>query len=197
MRHDRRPPTDQLRTAIDFLPPDTRVAMLEGVRSQDIIAGAYADRRGGVCPMLAAHRCGGRTSFISFARAWDSFTQAKRARRADKRELHILTAYLEASIIASEDATQELGDAIAEHHELVARRPAPVRPAPAPAPARVRRDPARVRPGDPDRSGELAHRAGWAWMRPVRRWDEYERAVARLEDEAQRVDEDAREAELV
>ena len=194
MRHDRRPPTDQLRTAIDCLPPDTRLAMLEGVRSQDIIAGAYADRRGGVCPMLAAHRCGGRTSFISFARAWDSFTQAKRARRADARELHILTAHLEASIIACEDVTQELGDAIAEHHELVARRPAP---APAPAPARVRRDPARVRPGDPDRSGELAHRTGWAWMRPVRRWDEYERAVARLEDEAQRVDEDAREAELV
>jgi hypothetical protein len=30
----------------------------------------------GVCPMLAAHRNGGRTSLASFARAWDRYTKA-------------------------------------------------------------------------------------------------------------------------
>lgn len=197
MPRSRRPPTDQLRTAIDCLPLDTRLAMLEGVRSQDIIVGAYTDRRGGVCPMLAAHRCGGRTSFITFARAWDTFASAKRARRADARELSILTSHLEASILNSDDFTQELGEAIAEHHELVARRPAEREQPVAPRPARVRpADPDRVRPGDPDRSKELAHRAGWAWMRPFRRWDEYERALARLEEEAQRVEDEQRHREL-
>lgn len=175
MRRSRRPPIDQLRTAIDCLPLDTRLAMLEGVRSNDIIVGAYADRRGGICPMLAAHRCGGRTSFISFARAWDTFTKAKRTRRADERELRVLIANLEASILAADQATPALKEAIAEHHELVSARPA------------------RVRPGDPDRSGELGTRAGWAWLRPFRRWDEYERAIARLDEEAQRTDEDGRE----
>src|SRR6476469_6955449 len=72
---------EDLRRAIDCLPVDTRVAMLEGVRSNDIIVGAYTSRDGGVCPMLAAHRCGGRTSLISFARTWDRFAHAKRARR--------------------------------------------------------------------------------------------------------------------
>src|SRR3954471_4876069 len=66
-----RSPIEDLRLAIDCLPVRTRRAMLEGIRNNDIIVGAYADRAGGVCPMLAAHRCGGRTSFVSFARAWD------------------------------------------------------------------------------------------------------------------------------
>jgi hypothetical protein len=49
--------------------------------------------------MLAAHRCGGRTDFRSFARAWDRFTGAgKRARTATDRELRTLTAQLEASL---------------------------------------------------------------------------------------------------
>ena len=57
------------------------------------------DRSGGVCPMLAAHRCGGRTDFRSFARAWDRFTGAgRRARSATERELRTLTAQLEASV---------------------------------------------------------------------------------------------------
>src|SRR4051794_25456981 len=68
----RRSPIDELRLAIDCLPVRTRTAMLEGVRANDIIVGAYADREGGVCPMLAAHRRGGRTNFISFAKAWDA-----------------------------------------------------------------------------------------------------------------------------
>ena len=76
--------------------------MLEGIGRYDrIIVGAYTDRNGGVCPMLAAHRCGGRTDFRSFARAWDRFTGAgRRARSATERELRTLTAQLEASIWA-------------------------------------------------------------------------------------------------
>ena len=46
--------------------------MLDGLNSNEIIVGAYSSE-GGICPMLAAHRSGGRTSFISFARAWDRF----------------------------------------------------------------------------------------------------------------------------
>ncbi|MBI5103560.1 MAG: hypothetical protein HZB46_00970, partial [Solirubrobacterales bacterium] len=60
-----RSPIDDLRLAIDCLPLNTRHAMLQGIRSNEIIVGAYSDRTGGVCPMLAAHRCVGRTSFIS------------------------------------------------------------------------------------------------------------------------------------
>jgi hypothetical protein len=36
------------------------------------------------------------------------------------------------------------------------------------------------RPGDPDRSDELKHRPGWAWLRTFRRYDEYEQALERV-----------------
>jgi len=159
-----RTPARSLREAIDCLPLNTRVAMLEGVRANDIIVGAYTDRRGGVCPMLAAHRCGGRTDFLTFARTWDRFAKSKRSRRATRRELLVLTSHLEGSILAEEGA-DDLARAVAEHRELMANRPRGQR----------------VRPGDPDRSGELATRAGWAWLRPFRRLDEYERALAGVE----------------
>jgi hypothetical protein len=114
---------EDLRLAIDCLPLRTREAMLAGIRSNEIIVGAYSDRAGGVCPMLAAHRCGGRTSFVSFARAWDRFTGAKRARRASVRELRALEAHLLASILA-ERPEADLGGAIAEHQALVRERKA-------------------------------------------------------------------------
>ncbi len=162
MRRSRRPIED-LRTAIDCLPARTREAMLEGVRSNAIIVGAYTDRSGGVCPMLAAHRCGGRTDFLSFARAWDRFTGARgRARRASERELRVLTTHLEASLEQDGERT-DLGRAIAEHRGLRDRA-------------------APVRPGDPDRSDELRTRPGWAWLRPFRRYDDYRRALARAEE---------------
>src|ERR687886_1179829 len=97
----RRSSINDLRLAIDCMPVRTRLAMLEGIRSNDIIVGAYTDRRGGVCPMLAAHRCGGRTDLLSFARAWDPFARAgKRSRRATEREVRILTTHPEASLLA-------------------------------------------------------------------------------------------------
>jgi hypothetical protein len=110
---------DDLRLAIDCLPPQTRVAMLSGVRSNKrIIVGAYVDREGGVCPMLAAHRQGGRTDFLCFAKAWDRFTRARGTRPATRRELRILTNQLQASI-ASEVGI-DLGDVIADHLRLTA-----------------------------------------------------------------------------
>jgi len=179
----RRPPIEELRQTIDCLPLPTRVAMLEGVRSNRIIVGAYTDRRGGVCPMLAAHRCGGRTNFLLFAKAWDRFAGARRRpRRATSRELRVLVSHLEASILESDETTVELSEAIAEHRALVAQRPPTRHAAP--------------RPGDPDRSGELAERPGWAWLRPFRRYDEYERALAAVRAEAEAVDAD-REVERV
>jgi hypothetical protein len=111
-------PIDDLRLAIDCLPLRTREAMLEGIRANEIIVGAYSDRWGGVCPMLAAHRHGGRTSFVSFAHAWDRFAGAKRARRATQRELRVLTAQLEASILAEAD----LGAAIRDHQAMARER---------------------------------------------------------------------------
>lgn len=111
-------PIDDLRLAIDCLPLRTREAMLDGIRANDIIVGAYSDRAGGVCPMLAAHRHGGRTSFVSFAHAWDRFSGAKRARRASARELRVLTAQLEASILSEVD----MGAAIADHQAIARDR---------------------------------------------------------------------------
>src|SRR5687767_9056139 len=96
-----------MRTVVDSLPYETRRAMLEGLWRYPIIAGAYSSRDGGVCPMLAAHRCGGRTDFRSFARAWDRFTGVgKRSRRASDRELRTLRAQLEASVWAEEEARE-------------------------------------------------------------------------------------------
>jgi hypothetical protein len=145
----RRRPARDLRIAIDCLPLRTREAMLEGISTGRIIVGAYTDRQGGVCPMLAAHRNGGRTSLASFARAWDRYTGAsRRVRVATRRELTTLRAMLEASI-----ALEELGSL----HDVP--RPQPSYP------------------------------VGWAWLRPFRRLDEYQRALAELDLAVPRADE--------
>jgi hypothetical protein len=117
-------PIEELRTAVDCLPLRTKQAMLHGVRTNDIIVGAYTDRDGGVCPMLAAHRNGGRTSFITFAKAWDRFSGARTARRATRRELRVLEAHLEASILAATEGpgSGPLADTIAEHQALLRER---------------------------------------------------------------------------
>ena len=73
--------------------------MLRGIDSTRIIVGAYVDpASGGVCPMLAAHRNGGRTNVASFARAWDEYTGARRPRRATRREVNALRALLVSSL---------------------------------------------------------------------------------------------------
>ncbi len=127
--------------------------------------------------MLAAHRAGGRTDLIAFARAWDRVTLAGRRRpkprRATERELLILRSHLEASLL-EESGAGALASAIAEHRELVARRPPPASSRPASS------RPARSRPGDPDRRAELRAKPGWAWTRLFRRYDDYERALESL-----------------
>jgi hypothetical protein len=128
--------------------------MLEGIEANRIIVGAYTDRQGGVCPMLAAHRNGGRTSLASFARAWDRYTRARgRPRPATDREVTTLRTMLEASIVLEE--TPALNEV---ERPRRARRPT----------------------GERHRARELRHQPGWAWLRPFRRLDEYERAVSEL-----------------
>jgi hypothetical protein len=116
MRRPRRP-ARELRAAIDGMPLDTRKAMLDAIARNPIIVGAYASADGGVCPMLAAHRNGGRTRYAEFAKAWDRYARAgKRPRRATAREITALRTMLEASI--ADEAVRgpgALADAIAGH----------------------------------------------------------------------------------
>ncbi len=118
-----RAPIEDLRRTIDCLPLRTREAMLQGIREDDIIVGAY-QTRGGNCPMLAAHRRGGRTSFLSFARAWDRFAAARSPRRATARELRVLERNLEESIAAEHGTGGDLGSAIADHQASLRGRKA-------------------------------------------------------------------------
>jgi len=148
--------------------------MLDGIEANRIIVGAYTDRDGGVCPMLAAHRNGGRTSLASFAKSWDRYTHAgARARPASDRELRTLTTMLEASL-AEEGSRSELAAAVKEVKAGRRRRAE----AAALAAERERRD-----TGERERTGELSRRHGWAWLRPFRRFDDYEAALDELGEE--------------
>jgi len=119
-RSPRRGAIEDLRRVIDCLPRETRLAMLDAVREEPIIAGAYTDGHGGMCPMLAAHRRGGRTSQLAFAHAWDRVVGARRGpRRVGSRERALLVAHLEASLDAE---TVDLAAAIEEHRALVQAR---------------------------------------------------------------------------
>src|SRR3954464_10992179 len=133
----------ELRQAIDCLPVRTREAMRAGIDENEIIVGAYTDRDGRVCPMLAAHRYGGRTSLASFARAWDRYTCARRPRPATEREVRTLRAMLEASLMYADDVS-ELAAARAEHDALMEAKPVSKRRRPT---------------GETSRLGELRHRA--------------------------------------
>ena len=118
MRSKRLRRIEDLRRTIDCLPERTKHAMLEGIAANTIIVGAYTDRRGGVCPMLAAHRHGGRTDLLAFAHAWDRFCGAKRPRTATDRELYVLKAHLEASLY---DAEQDDFEGVIAAHQASAR----------------------------------------------------------------------------
>lgn len=119
----RRRPAHELRLAIDCMPLLTRQAMLAGIDSTAIIVGGYTDRDGGVCPMLAAHRNGGRTAFASFAHAWDRYTKAgETPRRASERELRTLRTMLEGSIAIEAAASGPMAEAIADHRDTQVAR---------------------------------------------------------------------------
>jgi hypothetical protein len=142
--------------------------MLDAIEHNRIIVGAYTDRQGGVCPMLAAHRNGGRTSYASFARAWDRYTKAgSRSRPATDREVTTLKTMLEGSLASDAPDGTTLGTAISQHRELQRRAPRP--------PADT---------GERNRTPELRKREGWAWTRLFRRYEDYEAALAQLEDES-------------
>ncbi len=147
-------PISDLRRAIDRLPLATREAMLEGIRENPIVAGAYTDNNGGICPMLAAHRHGGRTTQLAFARSWDNFAGAGRVRRATRRELRVLEGQLQASL--SKDAGWvDLGAAIAGHEALKARHDQAVEAAATEIQA-TRLTPSRVRDLRPRRDARRA-----------------------------------------
>lgn len=152
-----RDPITELRRAIDRLPAATRRAMLDGIRANPIIVGAYTDNRGGICPMLAAHRHGGRTTLLAFARSWDRFAGARRVRRASCRELGVLERLLTESL-DSDAAPEDLRAAIADHLALKERNA----PQPEPEIQAARLTPGRV-----------------GLLRPRRR--DAERALARLD----------------
>jgi hypothetical protein len=143
--------------------------MLEGIEANDIIVGAYTDRKGGICPMLAAHRSGGRTSLATFAKAWDRYTGAgRRPRPASPRELRTLRAMLEASLMYG---GSELSAAAADHRVLAARG------------SRVAGRGERPDTGERSRLKELQSKPGWAWLRVFRRYDDFQAALAQVESE--------------
>jgi hypothetical protein len=97
--------------------------MLVGLGNNTVITGAFSGGGDGACPMLAAHRAGGRTSACSFPQAWASFTGvAGRSivRPATEYELQTLRREIEASLQTA--PVSELADAIAEHQAAVEAR---------------------------------------------------------------------------
>jgi hypothetical protein len=124
----RRNNAQRLRNSVEAMPNGTKQAMLHGIRTNRVIVGAYTDKRGGVCPMLAAHRNGGRTNFGTFARAWDAFTGAnqRKPRRASRREVRALENYLEGSAgsdpVPERPLAEEVRDVQSSRRRLAAAR---------------------------------------------------------------------------
>jgi len=112
----------ELRRSIDVLPERTRKAMLVGLGNNTVITGAFAASKDGACPMMAAHREGGRTSCCAFPEAWDKFTGVHGRyiiREATPYEVQILCEEIQASLAPLPNL---LSEAIAEHHAIVQAR---------------------------------------------------------------------------
>lgn len=113
----------ELRRSIDVLPERTRKAMLVGLGNNTVITGAFAGGGAGACPMMAAHREGGRTSVCSFPQAWDTFCGVagrQIVRPATEYEVQILRREIEASLQPA--GPSELGEAIEEYQASMAQR---------------------------------------------------------------------------
>lgn len=173
----------RLRLAVEAMPRPAREAMLRGMDANTIIVGAYSDPGSkGICPMLAAHRNGGRTDLASFARSWDRYTDARRPRLATRREVRTLRSLLEGSL-ATDDGPAEsltvLAAGIRRERAEVASRQAPPSAAPtsaAPTPERSRPE---SRPtGERSRTKELRRRSRWSWILPARSLEVYNERVA-------------------
>ena len=197
-----------LRRTIDRLPLSTRRALLEGIKTNPIIVGADGNLRGGVCPMYAAYRQPSRKQGRSFARAWDRYARARLPREASERELLTLQRMLETSIELDAEPLEpvvSLSEAIAAHKAAKARSRAEREADDRERAARERADreraplalPPRRDTHERDRSEELETRDGWAWLRPFRRYDEYERALLLLEEAQRAHDSESEERQLV
>lgn len=105
-----------------MLPERTRKAMLVGLDNNTVITGAFTGGDG-VCPMMAAHRAGGRTSCVSFPEAWDKYTGVY-GRGITRQATAYEVQTLRQEILASLDTPVQspLADAIAEHTAMVAER---------------------------------------------------------------------------
>ena len=196
-----------LRAAVDRLPLGTRQNMLKGLETNNIIVGADGNVRGGRCPMMAASVGSSKVTGKPFARAWDAYAGVRFSRPATKHEIHTLRTMLQASIAMETEKPVDLTAAVSH---LSLPRQAEVLEMPPPvdlkaaiaahmaskerssasqrAKALSRKPAAHERPdtGERDRTEELEGRHGWAWLRPFRRFDDFERAVHQLE-EAERV----------
>jgi len=113
----------ELRQSIDVLPERTRKAMLIGLGNNTVITGAFSGGGGTACPMLAAHRAGGRTRACSFPEAWDRFTGVagrQIIRPATDYEVLILRREIEASLEPA--GPTMFAEAIAEHKSAARTR---------------------------------------------------------------------------
>ncbi|HEV2777057.1 MAG TPA: hypothetical protein VGV90_15815 [Solirubrobacteraceae bacterium] len=96
--------------------------MLHGLGNNTVITGAFAASNQGACPMMVAHREGGRTSCCTFPEAWDKFTGVygrQIVREATPYEVQILCEEIQASLVPLPNV---LSDAIAEHQAIVEAR---------------------------------------------------------------------------
>jgi hypothetical protein len=191
MRTKDRNPAERLRFAVEALPRRTREAMLRGIDSNHIVVGAYVDRdSGGICPMLAAHRNGGRTNLGSFARAWDRYTGAKRPRLASRRELRTLRSLLELSL-AGDDLTEvgSMAEAAAQirserEAQAMRERAAGARSSSDFEGAAVAaREAPCIQLPEPDDHPIRVRRLRWSWMRPARRYEEFTDLLAAAEEQ--------------
>ncbi len=191
-----------LRAAVDRLPLGTRQNMLKGLETNNIIVGADGNVRGGRCPMMAASVGSSKVTGKPFARAWDAYAGVRFSRPATRHEIHTLRTMLEASIAMETDKPVDLTAAVSN---LSLPREADIVETPPPADLKaaiaahmaskerscaaerakaLRGRSAQERPdtGESDRTEELEGRHGWAWLRPFRRFDDFERAVHQLEE---------------
>ena len=159
---------------------DTRRAMLDGMDANRIIVGAYTDRQGGDLPdagrppQRRAHRAGQLRARLGPLHR----RRQRRRARPPSASCSTLRAMLEASIAIESGAPDELG-----HRRVPGPAPAAPEPGATPGSATARRSSAQP---------------GWAWLRPFRRLDEYERASRRAGGRAQgELQRAARSAHLI
>ena len=172
-----------MRAAIERLPLATRRAMLEGIQTNSITVGGDGDPRGGICPIYATSALPSRKIGGPFARAWDQYAGARLPRPASERELRTLRSMLEVSIELETEPAVSLRAEVAAHRASQARSRAAAAP--------------RRESGERDRTAELSGRQGWAWLRPVRRYDDYERALRALDGMAREASSECEPERLV